>query len=756
MRSIMSKEEKKNEMLINIDSLVKKGISFAKSLIKDNMLCEIDTLIDVFTQNGLKEREYNFAREKSDNSFSSILDFMFNHFNANPSNVKQTKEIIDTYVGEGNRFLSLNSIDPANDIMGVSELFWQYIIGSLNKYKTFNRNDKRDFLFTWIIGYKGCGKTTFINYFMSKKEYELNKEHKVISIRLNTAYIFDNDLELDQAIKFKICKILLNYYCKNSQKCQQERAFYSLDDLRPIYNERFVNTDRLDNFFDYFTGENTKRIPTKEVTEFSSDYQILLQYIRNTHKYTFLIILDNIDQLGVKPQSELNYWNRLKQIDKLMVENDLVLGPYLLVMRPATVYDISKLSRLVPKQFTIGIPRFSQIYKSRKEYLKLNGYFPFANKEEFEKYIDTYIQIIGTCLNNPREHTRLLPLEEALKNIEDFCTYNKRMAMNLVRLYGDNCLKDVQLTEYLSDIISAENQHKDLSELLQYGYYRFFEALMLHEGYCCRFNGYSYNKNNKKLTFSNRSEVSTDRSFLPNLFKFPSTVDSPKCHYSIFVNIRILQYLNRLNTANYLKISKIKKYLNDIFKYNVEVIELSCQVLIDACCIESSNDFANRFDEYSEPSIRITNRGKMVLSTFLEKVNYLSICFEDMPIPKEFIFIDDKFTFPMSNYYSTHTYENDINYFLLENVLYSSPIIMGMLKEIESYEKQKYENYINNTKKLKIEKIYEEEDFNLVQRLEKDARVTYGKIIDTYVLSKNAKEERFNYYFAALPYGEKR
>lgn len=737
-----TKDLKKQKILQKIESLKADGREMAEKLIKNNMMCKTDTTLDFYEKLGVLGPEETSVKNKDkDEGFNNILNFMFKHFRANPSDGIRSREIVDTYIKEGNISRSLRRYACANQD-GISPKFWERITCSINKYKKHDPNAARDYLFTWLVGYKGCGKTTFINYFMSTKEEELNSIYKAITVRLNTAYE-PKDMELQHSIKFKICKILFNYYCKDSEKSVKTRAFFSLQD---ILDNTILEKSELENFYHAFTGENNTKNSTKLIKEFSYQFNIFFKFIKNNHGYSFIIILDNIDQLGVRPDDKDSYKLRLEQLGQLMEEDDQVWGIYIFVMRPQTCFDVKKRAQVSPETFSIQIPSFSLIYHSRKKYLINNKKSFFKDKDEMEKYLDTYVQVVGSSLRSKSKYLNLLSLDDALKNIEQFCTFNKRQAINLMRLYGDSCLKDISLIDYLSTVISKENQEKDLSELLQFGYYRFFEALMLHTGYCCRFNGYDISPKNNELIFSEKSEAPNEYRFLPNLFKFPSKVNW-RNYYSVFVKIRILQYLSNLSSLEESSIEEIKKDLNSIFDYNKNVINLACQVLIDGCCLESSNDFSNRFDNYpeSDNGIKITDRGKIILQTFPEKLNYLSICFEDMPLPKEFMVKDEKITFPISNYYSN---KNGICTFLLDNILYSSPIIIGMLEVIEKMENDKFASKQKQLKRNNKENLFKQDDFELIKRLNESANATYQKIIDTYVLKS---EERYNYYFN-LPY----
>jgi hypothetical protein len=370
----------------------------------------------------------------------------------------------------------------------------------------------------------------------------------------------------------------------------------------------------------------------------------------------------------------------------------------------------------------------------------LNENSGFINKAELESYFDTYVRVVGSSFRKTTQYDSLLSTQEALENIDKFCSHNKRLAMNLMGLFAKYCLKDTSLTNYLTNIRSKDYEGKPLSDVLQFGYYRFFEALMLDNGFCRLFNG--YDQVNGKLAFNNRNGSSTENRFLANLFEFPSKVGITS-HYSVFVKIRILQLLAKLRKP--IEISEIIVHLKETFGYSENVIDLSCQILVDGCC--AANYDEDDFDQYPAElkPIEITKRGRVVLDTFPEKVNYLSICYEAMPIPEDFLETSEgKLQFPMSNYFSA---ENALNTFLLENVLYSTPVLIGMLEVIEAYEKNKF---LNNAKAVKA-KLFSDTDFTLVERLKENALATYGKIIDSYVIPFDRDRRRYDYYLNNLP-----
>jgi hypothetical protein len=739
---MISKEEQRNNILKRISELKRKGEEIAHHIMKKNMECKTETPLNFCETIGYLQPEFAIEREKREGSLYKALNFMFKHFSANISNTERTNDIVKSYVTTGNASPTLNRFDCANE-NGISSVFEERIISSikiLEKIKTQEFDKNR--LFTWIVGYKGCGKTTFINYFLSQKEKNLNNIYKSISVRIDVADI-QKDIPLRDAIQWKICKILFNYYCIDSEK-NNDRAFFSINDI--ITNTGRDSTE-ISNFFHYFIGENNVKNPSGQISNFYALFDLFLRYIKNKHQYTFLIILDNLDQIGIRINDVKNYNKRTEELNTLFVENDQILGAYLLIMRATSISDIKKSTKLQPKIFTLKIASLMDIYILRKQCwfnkLKTKGE-SIENIKKTENLLDTYVQIIGSSLRSTKEYFNLLTLNEAIANIESFCTYNKRLSINLLRLYGDCCLKNVELSEYLYNTIDKANQEKDLSELLQYGYYRFFEALMLSNGYCCRFNGYDYRDG--QLLLSNKTEAHHETRFLLNLFKFPSKAGAPPAYYAVFVKIRILQLLNNLTRINSISIKEMKNILKQIFGYKPRVVDLACQVLIDDGCIEQKYDFFN--DNYqpldNNTSITITDKGRVVLVTFPEKINYLSICFEDMPIPVDYLtkLNDSKICFPIRNYYDKEA--TNINPFVLENLLYSTPIIVGMLSAIEIYEKNKFGN------NKKYNEYFKSSDFELMIKLTEDARKTYNKIIDTYVLNTE-QENRYNHYMNLPP-----
>jgi hypothetical protein len=316
---MISKEEQKNNILQRISELKKEGVKIAQSVILNKMECKIETPLNFCETIGYLEPELAMERERREGSLYNALNFMFKHYSANLSSKERTDDIINTYVAKGNPTPILSKFDCANE-NGISSEFENRIISSIKILENVKTPDfDKNRLFTWLVGYKGCGKTTFINYFLSKKEKLLNEQHKSISIRVDVADI-QNDITLRQMVQWKICKILFNYYCSDSDT-KNDRAFFSKNDVE-------INTElslkEINNFFHYFIGENNVKNPSTEINnnDFYRYFNIFLRYIKNKYKYTFFIILDNLDQIGIRPNDVENYKKRTDELNTLFVEND--------------------------------------------------------------------------------------------------------------------------------------------------------------------------------------------------------------------------------------------------------------------------------------------------------------------------------------------------------------------------------------------------------------------------------------------------
>jgi hypothetical protein len=463
-----------------------------------------------------------------------------------------------------------------------------------------------------------------------------------------------------------------------------------------------------------------------------------------------LIFLDNVDQISLRPDDIENYKKILDEIVDILNDTDSTLGVYIVVMRHDTQRELPITRPIVPKIYAVNTPTLHEIYTKRKEFLlgKLDG----GNKDVIKSYIDMYSRIIGSSFRKSKDYYKILPINESLTAIKDFCGIDMRRAITLMRLYQEYCFKNINIKDYLNECISKENLQGSLSETLQYGYYRFFEALMINRGYCARI--YNYTNNNGSLKITNQREISIEDQFVPNLFSFPCVNNDIETHYSVFLKIRILQFLNNLEPHDGATVKEINMALSELFDYRKQVINIACRELQEWKCIVPQGNTAI-FQENSidipnlavNTTMKITQKGRIVLKTFPEKINYLSVCLEDMPIPLNHLtkmISGNRFcTFPINNY---HFEENNVYPFILENIMYSSPIIIGILKKIEEHEFAKYKKEqisIKHKKRINYSQFFKEDDFKVIENLLEDAYLAYEKIINSYML---IDDNRHRYY----------
>lgn len=199
------------ESLIN--ELVTIGNKAGNDLIKKRLHCEMSTPYSCATKldrkfDPIKGRICNF-NEKDE------VKQMFIHYDVNPSVEENKKKILETYVTEFiDNVPELKDVYKANK-NGINPIFYNDIIKVIDQLKNGNTNSPED-QYIYLTGIRGSGKTGFLNYFISSKEEELNNR-KIISVRVNVMRIKD-DVTINEAIEYKLCRILFTYYCSWEKK----------------------------------------------------------------------------------------------------------------------------------------------------------------------------------------------------------------------------------------------------------------------------------------------------------------------------------------------------------------------------------------------------------------------------------------------------------------------------------------------------------------------------------------------------------
>jgi len=712
----------RQEVLEKFDYLVDFGRQFGKNLKQNSFKCSMTTAIEYNADSFPIRQQINNQEDEIFIIGEGIKEFtkgVFKHYDVNPSISEITKKIVDTYVFEGLKVipqLKKALLHPANKD-GVSLEFHSRIMQTINDIKE-GRSVHSEEKTIYITGSKGSGKTSFFNYFISRYESELNQQN-VITVRINVMKIESEKVTLEDAIKFKICRILFTYYCSWSKKDDRLKDRIIKNDIDPILNSFIENkifkekrTTDCQKYFRQYPSKSLKKIPENYLAICNE----LLSEISKDYK--FIIMLDNFDQLSPNDRSKEEYIIRKEQLECIKNTSIFNYGIFLIAVRYNTYKGLKPNGRKDSECWVVGYPSTYNMIIKRMGYHLDNSRSDPEMKMQRKEYITNCIRLIGSSFTPAQKDKEILNLEEACKEIDSIFEGNKRVIMNCIERFIDSV--------FLKNTSNTFTFNPDkLDSFLTMNGYKFFESLLINtnNGYCNCF--YEYDFVNNSLTFANiKADAHHDDNYVPNIYSFPSVTGIDKMVFSPFLKIRILQLLMNYGSTG-ISTNNIVDILNKIFSYREDAIRLACIELKEDMSIilrdESREETVDNDKAIENIQVQITARGKKLLKILPININILAVCLEQIYFPERFL----ETGIPIGNYYSESSSD-----FIIRNIFCSLPKVIGLFNAIEMIEKDKFLRIMRYKKYSSYFNI--DMDFSIAEILEKLARFSIEKIFDTH------------------------
>jgi Cdc6-like AAA superfamily ATPase len=714
--------EHRETVIQQFRKLIEIGEKEAERLSQNNFQCLMDTPYECFKYSGNFDITKQPAISTSIANLKGFANRIFKHYDVNPSDEECNNRILQTYVQQVKPIQQLCDLKIANE-NGVNADFYEKIRNLLDRIKNGDVSLDPENKKIYITGTRGSGKTGFFNYFISKYEKELNQNH-IITVRINVMKILANTTLLD-AIRFKLCRILFTYYCswdKGSakQRFEKRKIKNFIDPILKnfIQNSVFGEKGIVDchKFFNEYNVKELKSIPEehKEICKH------LLEEM--SKQYKFIIILDNFDQLNPNDRSKNEYRKRIDELESIKTEIIYNHCLFLIAIRYSTYKGLTANGKYQPECWVVGSPTTYDMIKKRIDYFIQKTDITEEEKQRGEEYVVECLKFIGSSFTSENQ---TLDFKSACNEIDSIYSENKRIILNIMQ----------RLIESIPD----NNQIAKLESLLSRHGYKFFESLLIKasgensdtaEGYCRFFYQYSLTDDNK-LKFGNiKTSAHYDNNYIPNIYRFPSIVGKTMM-FIPFLKIRILQLLK--NKPN-MSAKDVCICLHQIFSYREDAVGLACIELREdqSLILRDSvyEDTEDNDEAIRNIPMRLTGRGKKLLEVLPVNVNLLAVCLEQIFFPEESLS-----TLPIGNYYKSD--------FIIKNIFCSLPKVIGLLKHIEQFEKEKY-----SVSQEKYELYYNlGNDFSFTTQLQQSAIVSIEKIYDTHFInpagSNNERESIF-------------
>ncbi len=456
-----------------------------------------------------------------------------------------------------------------------------------------------------LIGTKGAGKTTFINYFF--KIY-LNDTLKGKNPFIYLDFKKYLDLDFVQGVH-KIYKDLLDELLETFEFLTEPKTLERVY-LREIKNLKKIWELQSDNYDKQFSDFLTRKIDDTE-----NHFVKLSEYLINERQTRLCIIIDNADQLDEKYQKEAY----------LLAQNFNLkaLCATIISLREGYYYkyrnDLPFNAFGADKTFHITAPPYKEILQKRINYT-LNKLVNLESKQGnvSDKIFSISPDKIKTFFQN-LDKTLFGNNSEMLKYLEQTSQNNIREGLRNFRYFLESA--HTQLEDYVLRTAIPEN-----SKYAPIPIYEFIKSLGL----------------DNKLYYNHQI------SRIYNIF-YPEAGN--KSHFTKF---RILKYLFEQTkkggyNEKFVQLSNVLDFFEK-FGYDKEALKKEMNKLLSYRLIETQNfitdiEKSNIFiDEKSD--LCISYSGHYYITELICRFHYLDLILQDTPIYNKEYFEDIKLNFP--------------------------------------------------------------------------------------------------------------
>ncbi len=288
----------------------------------------------------------------------------------------------------------------------------------------------------YIIGNRGVGKTTYINYLLSTKMEEFNKRN-VVPVRVTLLDGNAINYDLRELVLIKAFRIILECYIvpnKTSDISKYNRSQYSYDEF--IEFLRNYNDEDYNDFIMHVIRNYQSKLDLYEDTEHKEQKRLgflLCQFMIHM-KHSLLFILDGFDEatLPLMQEDILKKWNRSLN-DIYNSRQTYPRGVYLIVSREDSLQSMRQhysSEGVIGKnslQWFVESSNLTEVLKNKIEimYYKSKEIPQLSKwkKEYFEQWYKITQTTVNRCLdylNMPLEYLNKLAKNGHMRDIIGF------------------------------------------------------------------------------------------------------------------------------------------------------------------------------------------------------------------------------------------------------------------------------------------------------------------------------------------------
>jgi hypothetical protein len=543
-----------------------------------------------------------------------------------------TQALVDAYVYDSNRIESLNS-SPATVDSFIDEAIADAKENRDNSSATNLQSTpppryRMKKTIRLLVGRRGVGKTFFLNHLLAKYSSKFDQQ-RVIWVRLNLVDDFGDNSNLQHWIYAQTTKLVLRYYCQDSNLAKAlppENLLDCVQALRTYVDEtaqlgetvRLSRAEIVENLLNVFVKNTSDESVTPSLIPEPVSRHIWTHAV--SQGYSFIVAIDGLDRLESSLSSGSKFDSLVRGLGAILsaAENSACL--LIVACRQKTAQQLSgrqtgPFNSSRPTLYRITVPNFEEILGARLKFI--------------EKYLRREEVCRATGVDGSLAVALLGDFQRSLES--DIAQF---------KMFGQNLRAAVQ---------ALQLRHEEFTTFgPDHHHYRWVESVM-RSGWRFppKLSQYTPGRSNENpFDFNSTSELTFDNRLLPSIFAYPylpwgsKPKAKPDFEYSM-LGVRILQLVNaadslqREQTAeSSVTINIVMDLISTLFpKYSGNITLALMRDLIEFDVIDADNVSTSPSNLPGIDSlVHLTPKGRFILEHCLTDVAYLGMSAMRLPM----------------------------------------------------------------------------------------------------------------------------
>jgi len=647
--------------------------------------------------------------------FAELLRIVLRHLPANPSEQGNVEayETIYTFPAKREDITQFEKEYYPNLELGTTKQFLKKLIELARQGRELRKNVNnqvdtnlvdRSAWKMWLanskialVGYRGVGKTTFLNYLMTVHGSALD-DARVILIRIDLTKPY-LDVKLTNWYRWQFCDILFRYY--DRKKLGMD---LSLENARLVSRlAEHYHGDRKTLLLDYVKARHLIEGSPEPVAIPEWLFRGIADYLSVDLDTGFIFVFDGLDRLGLTKDDQKAFKEKVKAVRKALMKENTLPAAYVVTMRWQTFFEISGSDpyRLMVKKEIRGVPTHlifeNKVRRLERRHLFLPSIrFPAAHRigeSVYRQYVRevayAFLRFVAYSVSPTQQETLSATPEELCDVLDHIFKPDTRGLFEALESLVSGFMHAMpseeldrmmqQATEQellgtvepalLESIGYAMRQH--LPDLYARAYV-IIEDLMLGS-YAYHHPEYWYKVIFKRDAIGLEKDRNREsRATIMNVFYYPHSSRSGE--WCLLAGVRILQFVRARMHAHS---GELVTFLRGYFRYPEYVTWALLEDMIYSHLIVHPVTEEHEVED----EVRLAALGEYLLGRLLKTLEYIGVALESAPVPVHLV---KQEAFPIASY-------NRSLDFVCNNKVVSAINFVRLLKDLENLEQKEFD-----------------------------------------------------------------